>query len=479
MAKKRRYQQSSFTGLPNKNPEFRQPGQQLVQHAAAGSAYTKRASDISISDAWEAFDDGLKKVLQQRILGARLQERNVIPLKKELEKSKRVLNDVYKHGTDLHKLYSSAIKVKLQNEKTVDHQKEYIQTNFDDIAAEPESFPTAKQKPKKDMPGAPAGRKQKTATRPFSDFRTVTTTYSSIIRKDRITAEMSRHFEEMFNAATEDVSNHIVDYAVQILKYITIFKTHTFNVVNRQVVLEQTQAPFRLTDILPTKYLDESTLQRPLPPPLMRNFLNNDEFQEPSRNFLNEQHLDRIYSTYFGRMPSEATLGRYPLHSAVLTALPRPTDVPREAFSHAKIVARNTFKTNFENLWNLKRRFTNVFNKLITILLRLHLAPEREAKYQEYLKTKRQGQDDDTPTPEQATNGTITFAGKSRNQIRRIFSQERRNQQKYTNKAKTSGGNWYQKAKRSADRLTTFTVARFNEVTYLDDQVIRIEYSHF
>ncbi|GAN01889.1 hypothetical protein MAM1_0013d01324 [Mucor ambiguus] len=257
----------------------------------------------------------------------------------------------------------------------------------------------------------------------------------------------------MFDATTEDVSNHIVGFSVQVLRYITMLKTHTFGLETGNIQFVPTKAPFRLTDILLRTILDESTRRRLLPPPLNRVFVNSEKFEQPARNFLNEQHLEHIYTTYFGRKPGSNILARYPLHNTVFDTLPRPDNVPPVTFHHAKFVARNTFKTNFENLWNLNRRFINVFNNFITILLRLHLAPERETKYQDYLKSKRQDQDDDTPTtPEKATSGKTTFAGKLTNQTRRIFSYD-------SKKAQSERGQWGSKAKRSADRLTTFTIA--------------------
>ncbi|GAN05184.1 hypothetical protein MAM1_0084c04653 [Mucor ambiguus] len=141
----------------------------------------------------------------------------------------------------------------------------------------------------------------------------------------------------MFDVATEDASNHIVDFSAQILKYITMFKTHTFDLKNGYIQFVPTETPFRSTDILPRAILDESALGRPLPPPLNRDFVNSEKIEQPARNFLNEQHLERIYAAYFGRRPVLDILARYPLHNAVLDTLPRPDNVSLVTFHHAKV----------------------------------------------------------------------------------------------------------------------------------------------
>ena len=95
--------------------------------------------------------------------------------------------NVYKYGSEIHKLYSTALKTtQLSNQDTVDHQKKYILANFDAIMEKAKLFTLAKQLPNKDMPGASASRKHKTATETSSDFCTVTNTYSLIIRKNGI-----------------------------------------------------------------------------------------------------------------------------------------------------------------------------------------------------------------------------------------------------------------------------------------------------
>ncbi|KAL0137307.1 hypothetical protein V8B55DRAFT_1578093 [Mucor lusitanicus] len=424
MAKKRRYQETQFTSNPNKPPEFRRVGQ---RSAPVTATTTPSAKDISIFQAWKAFEDGLREVLIQRIKGARLDKKPLNKLKKELQNETRILRYTYSNADRIHKLKANTTRAK---------------ENFDTIAQSSESLPTPHR-----TPGAPEGRQQTTATTPKQEFKAVTTTFSSIIRRQDISDERWRHFQQRLSEATEDVSNHIIDFGVQVLRLITMFKTHTFQLQGDDFQFVPSQASFTMQDILPPRYHNEETPHPPLPP-LWPN---------------NEEHLSRINTTYLGIGISDNTLAKYPLDAAITARLPRPQDVPPIRFSSARAVARNLYSTNFDNLWSLKGRFTKVFNKLLTILVKIHLAPDREAKYQDYLKKQKQGQEKKTTSAQEANTGNFSFAGKKRNQVRCIFGQERKNQQRYNQKAKTMGGKWIKRARRSAECLQTYAFTRYQE----------------
>lgn len=85
--------------------------------------------------------------------------------------------------------------------------------------------------------------------------------------------------------------------------------------------------------------------------------------------------------------------------------------------------ALQIFCTNFENMWSKKKKLSN----LLKVLLRIHLAPKREAAIQKYKKEKQQ-----QPQPSSKKViflnsipfNRISIINKSRNGKRSLFRNE-------------------------------------------------------
>jgi hypothetical protein len=51
-------------------------------------------------------------------------------------------------------------------------------------------------------------------------------------------------------------------------------------------------------------------------------------------------------------------------------------------------IALAKIATNFANLWSNNKLINSLLNKVIEVLLRIHLAPTRESQYREYLEKR-------------------------------------------------------------------------------------------
>lgn len=257
--RKRRYQETNFiSGSVNLPPRLRPPGTVRVARLAA-----EGQPEFSLLDAWEGFEAGVHQVLLEHIRGARLQDRPLDKLKKQLEDSNRVLNNVYSYADRINGVKANRTRNKVSRENPLERQKKYIQAHFDTIANDPRSDVKKDQGPQE-----PPQKKTATATMQKREYRVVTTTFNSILRTEGITDDMEQHFRQRFTAATVDVSNHIIDFGVHVLRYITMFQTHTFQLNNNQIVFDvpTPNAPrLTLTDMLPDSYIDNEESRRPLP----------------------------------------------------------------------------------------------------------------------------------------------------------------------------------------------------------------------
>jgi hypothetical protein len=112
-------------------------------------------------------------------------------------------------------------------------------------------------------------------------------------------------------------------------------------------------------------------------PSLSPEALNSNEFRKQYKFLFSPEHLSLIQSTYLGdRDPRQDSLNKYPAHAAMLQVIPQ-NDEKRTGLDNTIMRnALNTYITNFSNMWKSVRRLKKIFNKLILVLLRLHLARE-------------------------------------------------------------------------------------------------------
>ncbi|KAI9244599.1 hypothetical protein EDC94DRAFT_653880 [Helicostylum pulchrum] len=175
------------------------------------------------------------------------------------------------------------------------------------------------------------------------------------------------------------------------------------------------------------------------------------------RNFsrlFSKAHLQLIHSTYFGPqgLREGSTKTQY-FHNAFVDILPRNI---KKAFTTDPYVMKmflSKYATNFEVMWSDSKRPLKVLNRLLDILLKIHLAPEREQKNGAKETTVYQRKEATT------IQRPIGIIKKSRNGKRNLFNNERRRRRKYVKKAKDDPVNeqkWINKAIRCTERIETY-----------------------
>ncbi|KAG2232519.1 hypothetical protein INT48_005409 [Thamnidium elegans] len=121
--------------------------------------------------------------------------------------------------------------------------------------------------------------------------------------------------------------------------------------------------------------------------------------------------------------------------------------------------------TNFEVIWSDSKRLLKVLNRLLDLLLKIHLAPEREQKYKAYVAKKKNETEQKKQlyiNEEEATTiqSPISFMNKSRNGKRNLVNNERKRRRKYVKKPKGDPINKQKlvnKVIRCTERIETYT----------------------
>jgi hypothetical protein len=125
-----------------------------------------------------------------------------------------------------------------------------------------------------------------------------------------------------------------------------------------------------------------------------------------------------------------------------------------------RINALTRYMTNMANMWSGRSLFNKLLGKLLDVLLRIHLVPTREQKYQEWVAKKKTDREESKNTSK-ITSDKTDFWCLSRNQKRDIIRSELYKFQKYQTKHVTSTApdrqnKWFTRKNRSEARIQFF-----------------------
>lgn len=115
-------------------------------------------------------------------------------------------------------------------------------------------------------------------------------------------------------------------------------------------------------------------------------------------------------------------------------------------------------------MWPNPKRPFKILNRLLDLLLKIHLAPGREEKYKSYVALKKKEKDQKKQPyingkEAIAVPSSITIINKSCNGKINLFNNERKRRRKYAKKAQGDPANkqkWIDKAIRCTERIETY-----------------------
>ncbi|KAI8095542.1 hypothetical protein BDF21DRAFT_329988, partial [Thamnidium elegans] len=181
-------------------------------------------------------------------------------------------------------------------------------------------------------------------------------------------------------------------FSKQVYQMITLLKSSTFVKDGSETIIRQRNGPM-IQEILPVSYQLEENSNDFLPPFLDHScMISKVEGGEFCRLFT-KSHLQLIHSTYFGPQGiGEGSMKSHPFQASFVKIMPRNLDDVTITDPYVMKMALSTYMTNFENMWSDGKRTTKVLNRLIDVLLKIHLAPQRETKYKIYLAKEKKAE---------------------------------------------------------------------------------------
>lgn len=363
--------------------------------------------------------------------------------------------------------------------KSIEHWKDYVKENFeslkDSVTIQEES--TAAQEGIEEQEEVDEEEPEEIDDNEVEDdvaHRTCSTSFSSVIRKD-LPQNCRSTFIGTINKTIEQASDYLADFSKQVMKMLLLFKDNQFitNSGNIQLVHQEGQS---LNPVLPVGYLHEDVI---VPKPLNSQFLQTDSLKEEYNALFQEAHFDQIHSTYFGSKGiSKSTLNTARLHKAIVNLLGRDEEnVYNDLSSHVMKMARNVYIANFMNMWADNTIVNKALNRLLNILLIVHLSPARDQEFKkkrEELKGKNKGKNRQPPNNNCAIPvNSMSLINKTYNGRRRLFADEIKRRNRYIEK----GGDWVVKQWKASlcqQRLNSYADVLQREVRLINNRIEQV-----
>ncbi|CAO3628001.1 unnamed protein product [Mucor hiemalis] len=218
------------------------------------------------------------------------------------------------------------------------------------------------------------------------NYATCTVRFDSILRQDlrQVIVEI---FNNKVKAVIPLISEFIIEFQFVVLLTMSLFRNHAFVLENNQARLLAHQG-FETKSVFPSNFSMQTNVQyssSPLP-------RGSTEFDLQARNLFTNTHMGLLLSEFYSsRGITPASKNKYPvilsLINAVKASVNQRAVYNKNALSrHCYVSALTTYQTNLSNMWADKKMIKIHLDKLLLILLRIHLAPERERKHQKYIK---------------------------------------------------------------------------------------------
>jgi hypothetical protein len=255
-----------------------------------------------------------------------------------------------------------------------------VGSNFDDIV---QTLKTTTKEP----------REHQATTATFEEYKTFSTSLNQLIRKG-LPPEVRSIIHTKISNSLKNVSEFIIDFS-RVIWMMMITLTHSqFKLENdNSLALEPLEEGFQISSILPEGFQLKQCLLYSSSSLPFNDLLKKEFFSKDFELLFGDGHLSLIRSYYFGsRGAQESTLNKHPVFNALFNAL-ESSGITKGMYSRGDIlsptemeVALKTYKTNFSNMWKAGTISNKLLNHLLDVLLRVYLAPKREAKRTEYIE---------------------------------------------------------------------------------------------
>ncbi|KAG1536768.1 hypothetical protein G6F51_010777 [Rhizopus arrhizus] len=213
-----------------------------------------------------------------------------------------------------------------------------------------------------------------------NSYRTCTASINKLIRED-LDPSIKGLIMKKLQRAMIGSTDYILYFSSLIQMMMICLKTNQF-FLDGDVINTRKVNGFNITSIVPSEFHTDSPKYTITP--LAMDVRDSPAFDADFSQLFQEQHLSLISTKYFdNRGSQDQTLNAHPIQTA-LFKLMDVEDIKKETFPVENVpsgrmsLALQIYMTNFKNMWAGKTMINRLLDKLLVILLRLHLAPKRE-----------------------------------------------------------------------------------------------------
>ncbi|CEG74324.1 hypothetical protein RMATCC62417_09560 [Rhizopus microsporus] len=228
-------------------------------------------------------------------------------------------------------------------------------------------------------------------------YATFTVSLANILRDD-LPNKAKQLFFEKINTALIDISDFTSNLQFLTFLLMSSFRHYTFRKSNNhRVLVEECTERLDIIALFPENFVGSANIGL-LAPSLSQQLLQSGAFCNMFGNFFTKKHLDFVYRSVFpSRGPAQDTRSALSLQESFYKAVISKnvldnlsTEKLAAVPSALKDIAFKLFVTNFENMWKNRKIINRLLNKLLDVLLKIHLARIRETKYREMVEAEKQ-----------------------------------------------------------------------------------------
>ena len=415
----------------------------------------------------------IKKEIKQAILD----KKDIAQLQKDIENRQVLPRGTFTAAEQHAGLKASTLDklMKRKKVKPIDYYQQFVRREFKalHLSASKETSEqedTASVSSGESLPISLTSEDTEDIENDEREIRTVSYPIESLLRSD-LAEDIRRAFLDTLEINLQNTSDYIIAYSIQILKIISLFKNSTFAKRADSTIGLTPGVGSPVDSILPRDLIVSSKDITNFPPTLDLSLLNDASFKKDFENLFSSSHFNLLHTDYFGT-GSTRRKGLLPCVDAIKTAFPHQEKRSEVGEPFVMRLALSQYMTNFKNMWSNSKRQYRLLNHVLIVLLRIHLAPDRERSRREYIdKKKAEKEEKDARLAESnAQHKHPGIANRSYNARRRLFHNERSKLEKYELKAASTNDPWVQqkwvnRALASEIRLETYDKVLIDEVT--------------
>ncbi|CAO3637235.1 unnamed protein product [Mucor hiemalis] len=159
-------------------------------------------------------------------------------------------------------------------------------------------------------------------------------------------------------------------------KLVTLFQERTFEKRPDATIALTPAVGSTVRSILPRDFIFSEDITH-FSPAFDSALLDDVAFKKDFENLFDYSHLQMLHADYFGTGSSRRK-GQFPCLIAMKVALPQQQKTEDISEPYSMKLALNRYMNNFKVMWSNSKRYFRLVNNVLVVLLRVHVAPERE-----------------------------------------------------------------------------------------------------